>query len=318
MRRLIASGFLTAFVLLPMAGADSTFEFHSGFWINLHHFLYEQATLDEQATVDTPPTPTSPAWQNALNYYRREVIKLDLMTDEAAQTNNQLSNLRLPNLEDKSSLHDSGLPADLIAVLESAAPDYREHWWPEHDHANRSWIAAVAQLVSKYGEALKKELAAAYQTDWPATAIRVDVTEYANWAGAYTTLRPTHITISSVNAGNQGDAALEMLFHEASHSIAGKIRAALTDEVKAQNKLFRRREFWHAVLFYTTGEIVRRHLDSYTPYGLKNGLYDRAWAGAPEVLDADWKPYLNGKLDLATAISRVVMDYGIPDQAAAR
>lgn len=147
---------------------------------------------------------------------------------------------------------------------------------------------------------------------------RVDVTEYANWAGAYTTLGPTHITVSSGNAGNQGDAALEILFHEASHSIAGKLRAALTDEAKAQNKLFRRREFWHAVLFYTTGEIVRRHLDSYTPYALKNGLYDRAWAGAPEVLDTDWKPYLNGKIDLATAIRGVVMDYGIPDKPAAR
>jgi hypothetical protein len=307
MRRLIASVFLTAFVLLPVAGSDSTFDFHNGFWINLHHFLYEQANMD------APPATTSPAWRHALNYYRSEVIKLDLMTDEAAQTNNRLS-----NLGDKSSLHDSELPADLIVVLESAAPYYREHWWPQHDHANRAWIAAVAPQVSKYGESLKMELAAAYQTDWPATAIRVDVTEYANWAGAYTTLRPTHITISSVNAGNQDDAALEIVFHEASHSIAGKMRAALTDEAKVQNKLFRRREFWHAVLFYTTGEIVRRHLDNYTPYALKNGLYDRAWAGAPEVLDADWKPYLNGKVDFATAIRRVVMDYGIPDKAAAR
>ena len=307
MRRWIASGFLAAFILLPAARADSTFEFHNGFWINLHHFLYEQAR------IDTPPAPTSPAWQNALNYYGDEVIKLDLMTDAAAHTNNRLS-----NLEDKSSLHDSGLPPDLVAVLESAAPYYRDHWWPQHDRANRAWIAAVEPLVSKYGESLKKELAAAYQTDWPTTTIRVDVTEYANWAGAYTTLRPTHITISSVNAGNQGDAALEILFHEASHSIAGKMRTALTDEAKAQNKLFRRREFWHAVLFYTTGEIVRSHLDGYTPYALKNGLYDRAWAGAPEVLDADWKPYLNGKLDLATAIHNLVMDYGVADKPAAR
>jgi hypothetical protein len=307
MRRWIASGCLSAFVLLPMAGADSTFEFHSGFWINLHHFLYEQASMD------TSPAATPPAWQSALNYYRGQVIKLDLMTDEAEQTNNRLS-----HVEDNSTLHDSRLPPDLIAVLESAAPYYREHWWPQHDRANRAWIAAVAPLVSKYGDSLKKELAAAYQTDWPITTIRVDVTEYANWAGAYTTLRPTHITISSVDSGNKGDPALEIVFHEASHSIAGKIRAALTDEAKAQNKLFRRREFWHAVLFYTTGEIVRSHLDAYIPYALKNGLYDRAWAGAPEVLDADWKPYLNGKIDFATAIHNLVMDYGIPDKAAAR
>lgn len=307
MQRWIASGLLTTFVLLPVARADSTFDFHSGFWINLHHFLFEQATMD------IPSAATSPAWQNAVNYYRDKVIKRDLLTDEAAQTNNQLS-----NLEDISSLHDSGLPRDLTAVLEFAAPYYREHWWLQHDRVNRAWIAAAAPLLSKYGESLKKELAAAYQTHWPTTSIRVDVTEYANWAGAYTTIRPTHITISSVNAANQGDAALEIMFHEASHSIAGKIRAALTDEAQAQDKLFRRREFWHAVLFYTTGEIVRRHLDGYTPYALKNGLYTRAWAGAPEVLDADWAPYLDGKIDFATAIRRLVMDYGLPDKPAVR
>jgi hypothetical protein len=76
-RRWIAGGFLAALVLLPIAGADSTFEFQSGFWINLHHFLYEQASMD------TPPAATPPAWQNALSYYRSEVMKLDLLTEEA-------------------------------------------------------------------------------------------------------------------------------------------------------------------------------------------------------------------------------------------
>jgi hypothetical protein len=164
---------------------------------------------------------------------------------------------------------------------------------------------------SGYSDSLKKDLAAAYQTDWPTTPIRVDVAEYANWSGAYTTLGPTHITISSVSAGNQGDAAIEILFHEASHAMIRKIRTALTDEMMAQHKLLRTREFWHAVLFYTAGEMVRRHLDAYTPYAVKNGLYDRAWAGAPEVLDKDWKPYLDGKIELATAVHRLVVDYGV-------
>ena len=43
---------------------------------------------------------------------------------------------------------------------------------------------------------MKKELSAAYQTPWPADPIRTDVAEYASWAGAYTVLEPTHITIS--------------------------------------------------------------------------------------------------------------------------
>jgi hypothetical protein len=304
MRRSIASVCLGVIVFLPAAWADTTFEFHSGFWINLHHFL------SEQAMADTPPASTSADWQKAVDYYRREVVKRDWLSDEAAQINNRLS-----SLDDTASLRDSGLAPDLIAALDAAAPIYKSQWWSKHDQGNRAWIDAVTPLISKYGEPLKKELATAYQTDWPKTPIRVDVVEYANWAGAYTTLDPTHITVSSANAGYQGNAALEMLFHEASHALIDKIRAALTDEMKAQHKLLRTREFWHAVLFYTAGEMARRHLDGYTPYAIKNGLYDHGWAGGLEVLDKDWKPYLDGKIDLAAAVRSLVADCGVPDKA---
>jgi hypothetical protein len=279
---------------------DVVFEFHSGFWVNLHHFLFEQAKAESPA----PPGP--PEWLAALDYYRREVIKRDLLTDEAAQINNRLS-----GLESASSLKGSGQPPEFIAVLEAAAPVYRARWWPDHDRANRAWIVAVTPLVSKYGDALKKELANVYVTNWPSTPIRTDVAEYAGFGGAYTTLGPTHITVSSVNSGNQGDTALEVLFHEASHALVARLRSTLSTEARAQNKLFPRSDFWHAVLFYTTGEVVRRHLDGYTPYAMKNGLYDRAWAGAPEVLEQDWKPYLDGKIDLITGVRRLVADYGI-------
>jgi len=172
-------------------------------------------------------------------------------------------------------------------------------------------MEAVSPLLSKYGEALKKELATVYQTEWPAAPIRTDVAEYANWSGAYTTLEPTHITVSSVQSGNQGDAALEILFHEASHAMFREIGNKLFAEVRAQKKLFRRQDFWHAVLFYSAGEMVRRHIDGYTPYAIKNGVLDRGWPGALEALDSDWKPYLDGKTDLATAIHRLVTDYGV-------
>jgi len=42
----------------------------------------------------------------------------------------------------------------------------------------------------------------------------------ANNTGAYTTLDPLRVTIASTDARNQGSAALEVLFHEASHGIA--------------------------------------------------------------------------------------------------
>ena len=282
------------------AESQPVFEFHSNFWVNLHHSLYEKAAAKANEPSD------SEEWNAAVEYYRREVVKNDLLTKEMSGINDKLS-----ELQDTQSLQASGLRPELIAALASAAPVYKTRWWPSQHQANLDWIAAAAPLAVKYGGVLTKQLAAVYQTEWPKEPIRTDVSGYASWAGAYTSTHPTHITISSADPSYKGSASLEMLFHEASHAINRKVDEALSAELKAENKLFQRRSFGHAVLFYTTGELVRRLLDGYVPYAIKNGLYDRGWQGALPVLEKDWNPYLDGKMDLQTAARRLVADYGI-------
>ena len=54
--------------------------------------------------------------------------------------------------------------------------------------------------------------------------VRVDVVETVSWAGADSVgLRPPglHILVSSSNSANQDRAALEIVFHEASHFLTG-------------------------------------------------------------------------------------------------
>src|SRR5262249_34010196 len=119
-------------------------------------------------------------------------------------------------------------------------------------------------------------------------------------------------TISSVDPSYRGMASLEMLFHEASHTLNQGLEAALAEEIHARNLLFRRRGFEHAILFYTAGEIARRYLGDYEPYGIKNGMYVSGWPDSLPVLEKDWKPYLEGKTDFATAVKAVVADYSIP------
>ena len=302
---LVFSGICFAQAIVPVP--DKTFEFHSGFWINLDRFLYEQAL------ADPAPDAVTPEWTTALDYYRKKFIKGTPPSGEVVRLHDRLS-----ELEASESLKGSGLDPELIAILDTAAPVYRARWWPAHDRGNRAWIDAVSPMLSKYSADLKHDLAKAYATTWPSMPIRVDVCEYANWAGAYTTIDPSHITISSVAKGNQGDAALEMLFHEGSHTIFKKVLDAMGAEARAQNKLYRRRDVWHAILFYTTGEVVRRQLKGYVPYATKNNLYERGWQGVPEILDKDWMPYLDGKIDMATAIGRIIADYGIDPPPKAR
>jgi len=319
------------------------FEFHSGFWVNLHHFLYEQGRLREQrplfrsGTASTAPsasqresslTPSigltldtalrdpaaAAAWGAALDYYASALAGRDLLFDGDMVAINR----RLSELEAEPDLHTAGLRPELMVALERAAPVYRAHAWPEHDRANRAWVAAVTPLVQQLGALLAKQLAAVYHAQWPTGRIRVDVAVYGGPLGAYTSLDPLHVTISSTEPRNQGPAALEMLFHEASHGLAGAVRDGIARECRARNKPIPR-DLWHALLFYTTGEIVKRAFSlseipaghspgQYMPYAYRYGLYARGWENYQRVLERHWQPYLDGKVDFDTALARLVAD----------
>ncbi|MDD5541591.1 MAG: hypothetical protein PHX83_00275 [Acidobacteriia bacterium] len=303
-------------------GNQRLFEFHSGFWINLHHFLYQQALErrdksnkdsgvsvskeDDQTIALTPDE--SRLWSEAIDYYTAHMINRDLLRDEEMTViNNALS-----GAGNNATLASSGLNPDLKTALENASKAYRAHWWPKHDLANRTWVAAVIPLIERYGEGISEKLSAVYHTPWPKTAIPTDVTVYATFAGAYTSLGPTHITLSSASAGNQGEAALEVVFHEASHSFVRPVFEALSQEARTQNKILPRRDLWHAVLFYTTGEVVRQRLKAYVPYAEKNGLWTRAWPMYYELLKKDWQPYLDGSTTMEAAVRNLIRDVGVP------
>jgi hypothetical protein len=326
-------------------GPLPVFEFHSGFWVNLHHTLYEEAkfrvpqgpqsTDNSRATSKSRPTlktsnaksALTPAeqrsWDEALNYYAANYIDKDLLfTTELILIKNQLGDFdgcdELSGRKKKTC--DAGLPANLTHVLEGAAPVYRAHQWPAHDLANRRWVMRVAPLVREQGLGLSERLADIYQTKWPKDKIRVDVSAYANRAGAYTTLDPLRVTISSTDPRNQDAEALEVLFHEASHGIADAVQQAIIRECRQREKAIPR-DLWHALIFYTTGEVIRPVLSatkaegttegtvsgaSYTPYAVREGIYQRGWDGYLKLLTQFWQPYLDGKSNFDDAIARMV------------
>jgi hypothetical protein len=355
---------LLAFALLTSAATTAqqsssaygplpVFEFHSGFWINLHHMLYYEAKLraapaNTQKSNSAPPiklktmkdtTPAlSPAerlaWDSSVGYYVANYANKDLLF------NNDLILLKnqLGDFEDCDELSgtrkktcDAGLPPKLAQVLETAAAVYRTHLWADQDRANRRWVARVAPLIEEQGVGISERLADIYQTKWPKAKIRVDVSAYANWAGAYTTLDPLRVTISSTDPRNQGDEAFEVLFHEASHGIAEPVESAIIRECRQRDKAIPR-DLWHALIFYTTGEVIRPLLTStekappevedavkpnpniaslgrketYTPYAIREGLYERGWKDYLGLLTRFWQPYLDNKSTFDDAIARMV------------
>lgn len=298
------------------------FEFHSGFWLNLHHTLYHQAR--QQRNTGSPTalltnlTPAEQkAWDAAVAYYLQTYGGKDLLFSlDLVLIKNQLGDFEtcddLAGLKKKTC--DAGLPKRLTEVLNGAAPVYRSHLWSEHDRGNRRWIGAVAPLVRRSGVDLSHRLAEIYQTDWPRERIRVDVTAYANSSGAYTTLDPLRVTVSSTDARNQGPESLEILFHEASHGISDGVQDAIIRECRQRDKPVPR-DLWHALVFYTTGEIIRPVLftpdqntpkPGYVPYAVREGLYKRGWEDYLRVLSDFWQPYLDGKTSFDDAIAHMV------------
>jgi len=299
------------------------FEFHSGFWLNLHHTLYRQARQQRTpgsssvAAIANLSPAEQKAWDAAVAYYAQTYAAKDLLFSlDLVLIKNQLGDFEtcddLAGLKKRTC--DAGLPKRLTEVLDAAAPVYRSHLWTEHDRGNRRWIAAVAPLVRRSGMDLSHRLAEIYQTDWPRERIRVDVTAFANASGAYTTLDPLRVTVASTDARNQAPEALEILFHEASHGISDNVQDAILRECRQRDKPVPR-DLWHAFLFYPTGEIIRPTVISsdqgaskanYVPYAVREGLYKRGWENYLRVLTDFWQPYLDGKTSFDDAIAHMV------------
>jgi hypothetical protein len=289
------------------------FELRVGFWVNLHQRLYAESG------PRPPPDRLQPAaaedrerWERAVEWYRRRYPDRRFLTllehDELVRANRELARAGAA-----TALAAGALPPELRATLEEAAPVYRRQRWPADEQAGRDFQQRLAPRLADHGRALAAAHARAYATPWPDGPVAVDVAAYAGPVGAYTVLEPTHITMASADRRHAGDAALEILFHEAAHALVRRIEGSIARACAARGRPVPP-TLWHAVLFYTTGELMRRELGpDYTPYAHRLGLYarDPTWTAAEPLLARHWRDYLDGRSPLDAAIDRIVAE--LPD-----
>lgn len=296
----------------------SLFEFHSGEWINLHHFVYYQALLRNEksnqglqladsADLNILLNKEKQNWQTAIKYYTTHFTNRDLLMDSGME---KIKNL-LEDREGDRLLNHSGLSVEFENILNTISPGYLSLFWEKQNNDNQRWIRQQQSLLPENGDMIAAELSGLYLSQWPKLPVRVDVTNYANWSGAYTTLYPTRITISSTGPPNQNLAGLEIIFHEASHMLVDSIRIRISEICQQDNKMLPRRDLWHAVLFYTTGEVIRKHYKEYVPYAYQNGLWEKAWPMYLPYLEKDWLPYIKGETTFENALKKLVRDVEI-------
>jgi hypothetical protein len=328
---LLIAGCMQASSAQPASSPSPLFEFHSGLWINLHHFLYlaararrgdsgrRTATMTEAdiSALTSLSAEDQQRWTKAVSYYSNSMVTHDLLFDRNMET---IKNA-LEDAESSPDLSGVTIPEELRAVLVSVAPVYRKYLWPRHDEQNRRWIDAVKPLAATYGAGLRDALVKIYDEPWPGQPVRVDVSVYGGDFGAYTTIEPTRVTISSTDPGNQGKASLEVLFHETSHGMMEQVRSSIHEAEARLNPgksqpQFRTGTMWHAVLFYTIGALLAETIRGYTPYAEANGLWSLAWpAPDHELIEQDWKPHMAGKVSLDEAIYNLARDWKAASRA---
>jgi hypothetical protein len=268
----------------------SRFQLQSNFWVNLHQRLLNDSLVSQDAE-----------WKQAVDAYRAHFGRRSPIFDpELVAINDTLSSTR-----------EEETPHDVPDVLIKIAPLYRKTQWPEDDRANRFWIASVQGMLHDTEAELILEHERVYQTNWPAH-IRVDVVASAVPFGAYTTgdAKITHTTLSSHDSSYRGFAALEMLFHESSHGVIDEPLVA--DRAKKTTVEPAPEGLWHAILFYTSGELTKRVLATrgvtdYVPYAYGHGNYKRGlWPHYLPWIEKYWQLHIDGKLSRDEAIDLIL------------
>jgi hypothetical protein len=289
--------------MTTLVTAAAIFTFQNNFWVNLHQFLHSEANggaFGRAAQMDA-----------ALVEGYADVAKRDLLRDRALiALNDALSQV------DGETLPPTIEPA-IAAALLRAAPVYRERFWPAHRQTNAAWIAVMQPIADRLAPALTGQLAKAYRTAWPSQPILIDVSATAGPFGGYTTLNGppgffAHSTIAPTGEGAQGDMGVETIFHEASHTAGPSIMRAVAAE-SARQQLRQPPNLWHAVIFYTTGELVRRALgktgDShYMPYAYRFSVYENGMLPDRRSLEKNWQPWLDGHVPFEEALHNLVRD----------
>jgi hypothetical protein len=292
----------------------------SNFWVNLHHFLYVTSRarrgLDAdrptvtQSLVDTVGVGSLSAaqrrdWDQALEYYGQALAERDILFDSVMVE----VTVRLSHVAGSTLPSSAALDSAHASALTRAAAAYRAAWWPRHDAANRAWIAAVQPLLAQHGDSAAEWESRAFGVAWSKTPVPVDVTAYANWAGAYTTEGPDHITVSSLNPENQGSAAFETMFHEVLHTMDRELFERYRAVARAQGKRMLRNPT-HPFIFYTAGEVTRRLFPGHVPFAESGGLWERArdLGAMRPLLRRHWQLWLDGQIGMDEALRRIAAE----------
>jgi hypothetical protein len=303
------------------------FAFHSDLATNVHDALISAATArratqpelftagTEKTCFDGLPAAERDAWMRGVEYYTAS------KSTDFQRVLMRLNFAGLLRREGSSEAATWQIIDEVAAIRDGAIPAYRRCRWAAQDAQNRAWVARLQPLLTTHESALGEQLPQLFHVPWVGLPFRVDVVEVGNLLGANavspggdTTL---HVLVSSKHPDTQGRAALEVVFHEASHALTrmnSPLSTALAAAVKDSGATPPRIPLVHAVHFFITGEVVRRvfaHAGEapYTPYLYSLKLFGDSFGDAAA---RTWPAYIDGTRTMPEAAADLVRALAVP------
>ena len=322
--RRVVQFMVIAALSLPLAtpaGADdgpslidttARYEFHSNFWINLHHFLFTYAKRPDDGRLPDGRAMSRAEYQaiyDAVGWYREHLADHSLLMNDRLYAVKRALIMSGPDaLPDADAISD-----DHRTHLEAVAPYYRARYWARHDRQNRSLFAWHEARIRALEEPILDRIADLSQQPWPDGRIRVDLSWDSNWAGAYCTTQPVHAVMTSRPSGPDNDwppgGWFELLFHEPSHALIAPDRYPVARAISAAQQALgieSSGQLWHAILFYFSGTAVREALAAegidHTLLMVDGGIFARYH----EAVFAHLPDYVAGDQDFGDAVHAVV------------
>jgi hypothetical protein len=258
-------------------------------------------TGPEKTCFDNLTAAERAGWTRAVDYYAETIVPFGINAREQL-----LFRIELMAGSDWAKGDDRTFMAIARSMRGAAMPAYERCRWAAQDTGNRRWIAHVVALLNVHERLLAERLAQVYGVSWSGVPYRVDVIESVGGNTQVFVPAGPHILVSNSTPDNQDRAALEAVFHEASHALSAQVEEAMKRASNARTNAVPG-DLSHAVIFYLTGETVRRVFEQagepYTPwlYALK------LWPdNVRDALPKSLSPYLNGQRTLVESIDNLV------------
>jgi len=309
---------------LAQSAIQSTeyFEFYNNYWINLHHFLYQKAKgsqlkkLEEDGMgfrkigEDTVVLSRSEndVLDRAIYYYQKNLIDKDLRRDLGA--------IRrwLQQQAEPEEIRDTTFSAAYTDLLNEVSTVYKRHFWKLHKELNLNVLNHHIEVLRALELEVIGKIEKLAKYKWPDVAkVRVDLTVYANYAGAYTATDPSmNIVISTIDPLNNTSSLIETVYHEGSHLLFNYQDSPFRGEIYYQAQEMKMefpRNLWHACLFYLCGRATQDALKSLSIDHKMDMDVRNIFAGYnTQKFRNTLEDYYQGMIDLKNTVSALLAD----------